>query len=373
MKILVYGLNYAPELVGIGKYTHEMCTWLVERGHEVKVVTSYPYYPTWKVENPYQNWRYSRESGPVEVFRCPLYVPPMPSSAKRILHHLSFALSSAPIVGRVALSFRPDILFTIAPSQATLPAALFAARISHAHAWLHIHDFEIEAAFELGILSKGWLRRAAERFEGAGLSRFDRISTISAKMLDKLRQKQIPEERLIEIRNWVDTSVIFPRSSDTDLRRELGISPQAVVVLYSGTMNLKQGLESIVYAARSLASAKPQLVFVLCGAGVWRDRLVEMCRGLANVRFIGLQPYGRLNELLATADIHVLPQRAEVADLVMPSKLTAMLASGRPVIVMADAATQLAAEIAGAGLRVPAGDADALAAGLVQLVDDGDL
>jgi len=95
MKIIFYGLNYAPELTGIGKYSDEMAECLVEQGHEVRVVTAPPYYPEWKVSKGYaSNWYAKENINGVEVWRCPLYVPVSPSGLKRIIHLASFALSS---------------------------------------------------------------------------------------------------------------------------------------------------------------------------------------------------------------------------------------------------------------------------------------
>lgn len=94
MKILVYGINYSPELTGIGKYTGEMVEWLAAQGHEVRVITAPPYYPQWQVGENYSAWRYKREEGAATVWRCPLYVPKQPSTLKRLLHLGSFAVSS---------------------------------------------------------------------------------------------------------------------------------------------------------------------------------------------------------------------------------------------------------------------------------------
>jgi colanic acid biosynthesis glycosyl transferase WcaI len=371
MKLLVYGLNYAPELTGVGKYTGEMCRWFAAAGHEVRVVTSYPHYPDWTVTKPYRNSRYGKELlDGVDVVRCPLYVPSSPSGLGRILSHVSFALSSAPRLFARAWRFRPDVIVTIAPSLQTAPAGLLAARLCGAKAWLHIQDFEIDSAFSLGILSGGWLRRAAEGSERALLRRFDRVSTISGKMLERLAAKGVPETSRVESPNWVDTAVIHPRDRMTPTRAELGLKPNAIVALYSGSMTLKHGLETVVEAARSLQHTQPDLVFVFCGAGAVRDDLIEWTRGLPNVRFIGLQPAERLSELLSTADIHLLPQRSEVADLVLPSKLAPMLASGRPVLAMAAPGTQLSTEIEGAGIIIPAGNPAALTTALTQLAGD---
>jgi colanic acid biosynthesis glycosyl transferase WcaI len=374
MKLLVYGLNYAPELTGVGKYTSEMCRWFAGAGHDVRVITSYPHYPDWTVKGAYRNGRYSRERiDGIDVVRCPLFVPGSPSGSRRILSHVSFALSSAPRLLAAAWRFRPDVIFTVAPSLQTAPAGLLAARLSRAKAWLHIQDFEIDSAFSLGILSGGLLRRTAETAERALLRRFDRVSTISGKMVARLAAKGVAGDRRIEAPNWVDTAIVHPQGRMTPIRAELGLAPDTAVALYSGSMTLKHGLETVVESVRTLQQTRPNLVFVFCGAGAIRNDLVEWTRGLPNVRFLGLQPTERLSELLSTADIHLLPQRAEVADLVLPSKLAPMLASGRPVLAMAAPGTQLAAELEGTGLVIPAGDPAALTAALTTLADDQNL
>jgi colanic acid biosynthesis glycosyl transferase WcaI len=99
--VLVYGLNYAPELTGIGKYSGEMVGQLVADGYEVQVITAPPYYPDWQVFAGHSNWWSSldvKSNGSLHVIRCPLWVPSKPTGLKRILHLLSFALSSLPIV-----------------------------------------------------------------------------------------------------------------------------------------------------------------------------------------------------------------------------------------------------------------------------------
>lgn len=372
MKVLVYGLNHAPEAIGIGKYTHEMCAWLASRGHQVKVITSYPSYPDWKVQAPYNNKRYGRElRDGVEIVRCPLYIPSSPTSKGRLAHYASFAMSSSPAAIWHALRMRPDAVVAVAPSLLVAPAAILAARLTGARSWLHIQDFEVEAAFQLGITSGNRLRSGAEFIERTLFARFDRVSTISAKMIDRLVSKRIPRTRTVEFRNWVDTSLIKPQDRlASSFRSDLGLAPDTIVALYSGSMALKQGLGTLVDTARLLEKQRPEIAMVFCGNGATRDDLIRRSAGLRNVRFLDLQPQERLSELLSMADIHLLPQRTEVADLVLPSKLGAILASGRPVVAMAEPGTQLAAEVEGSGLSIPAGDPAALAAALIRLADD---
>ena len=123
MKILIYGINYAPEPTGIGKYTGEMAEWLAGRGHEVTVVTAPPYYPAWKVAPGYSSFLYRREiRNGVRVVRCPLWVPRRPTAVKRLLHLLSFALSGAPVVWAHAF-WKPDVVFAVAPALFCAPDA----------------------------------------------------------------------------------------------------------------------------------------------------------------------------------------------------------------------------------------------------------
>lgn len=371
LKLLVVGLNYAPDFIGIPKYTTEMCEELARRGHEVTVVTAPPYYPAWEVPAAYRGaWRSQTLNG-VRLVRAPIYVPKKPNGVTRLLHHLSFAATSLPSAVWCALAGRPDVVLTVAPSLMSAPAALIAAKLSGAKSWLHIQDFEVDAAFELGLLKGEGARRWAERLERALLSGFDRVSTISASMRRLLLRKGVSEDAALEIRNWVDVDTVMAwPSSNTSYREALKIPADHAVALYSGNMAGKQGLETLAEVAALLEAQSAKVTLLLCGQGPLKGVLEAACAERSNVRFMDLQPIEKLPELLATADIHLLPQRAEAADLVLPSKLTGMLASGRPVVAMADAGTGLAIEVEGCGLTVPPGDGAAMAAAVLRLSAD---
>lgn len=371
-RILVSGINYAPENISTGKYTSELCEWLVAQGHKVRVVTAPPYYPAWKIWPTHRTRWFRREQlAGVEVIRCPIWVPSQPNGIKRILHLASFAASSM-LALFYSLVWRPQLVISIAPTLASAPAAWAAARLARARCWLHIQDFEIDAAMDMGIVDAGPLRRfalAAERFL---LRRFDRVSTISSRMLDRLGAKGVDKSRQVFFPNWVDTDAIQPLTGPSSYRAELGISNDAVVALYSGNMGLKQGLEILGEVARSLTDI-PDLYFVLGGQGPARPMLEAACAGLPNVRFLDLQPTERLGDWLGLADIHLLPQRADVADLVMPSKLTGMLASGRAILATALPNTGVANALVTSGVVTPPGDVPALTAALRLLATDGPL
>ncbi|CAE6695389.1 glycosyltransferase WbuB [Paraburkholderia haematera] len=369
MKILIYGLNYAPELTGVGKYTAEMAVLLASSGHEVRVVCAPPYYPEWHVAADYVSWRYQREMRDgVTIWRAPLWVPARPNGLKRMLHLASFAVSSLPLLARQVL-WRPDAAMLIAPTLMCAPATLALARLAGASAWVHIQDFEVDAAFDLGLLKSSRAARVARWIESTLLRRFDTVSSITPQMSSRVVQKGVEPSRVVCLPNWVDVSTIFPLARASGFRGLLGIPADQKVVLYSGNMGAKQGIETLADAA-ALLGARADVTFVFCGSGAAKESLLERCAGLKNCVFIALQPAEHLNELLNLADIHVLPQRGDAADLVMPSKLTGMFASGRAVVAMARRGTGLYDTVSPRGVVVPPDNAKALAAAITVLASD---
>jgi colanic acid biosynthesis glycosyl transferase WcaI len=368
-RILLYGLNFHPEPTGVGKYTGEMAQWLARAGHEVRVITSPPYYPYWKVDAGYRSWRYTSEQyDGFRVMRAPLWVPKVQSGVRRVLHLFSFAISSLPVLLRDVIVWRPDVVLCVAPAMACAPGAAFAARVAGAMSWLHIQDFEVDAAFDLGMLKGKSLRNFALHSERAILRSFDRVSSLSRRMVDNLRAKGVSEEKAKVFPNWVDVESVAPMERDTAFRHELGIPADAFVAMYSGTMGAKQGLEVMAAAARRLEGKAP-IHFVFCGQGPGKDALHACCAGIPNVHWLPLQPEQRLSELLSTADVHLLPQQRAAADLVLPSKLTGMLASGRPVLATAEGDTELANWVDGCGCLVAPGDDEAMARALFDLYE----
>jgi colanic acid biosynthesis glycosyl transferase WcaI len=374
LRLLFLGLNYAPELTGIGKYSGEMMEWLATRGHEVRVVTAPPYYPSWRVSEGYSAFKYSKEvsAAGVEIYRCPLWVPRRPTGLKRVFHLSSFAISSLPIM-LAQVAWRPDLVLTVEPAFACAPVALTTARLCGAPAWLHIQDFEVDTAFDLGLLPAGGLvQRFAQWCELFLRRQFSQFSTISRKMLERLPAKGVEASQTVFFPNWVNPEEIYPKENPSPLREQLGISPDQIVLLYSGNLGMKQGLEILPRLARRLGGRR-DLHFVFCGDGAYRLQLKEAVSDCANVSMLPLQPPERLNDLLNIADIHLLPQKAGTANLVMPSKLTGMLASGRPIIATAAPDTQIADAVQGRGIAVPPDDVEAFAQSAILLAENSAL
>lgn len=368
MNILIYSANFAPEPTGIGKYSGEMAEWLASQGHEVRVVSAPPYYPSWRVADGYRWPLYRKEAWKgCTVWRAPLWVPDNPGGLKRVLHLASFAISSIPVM-LAQWAWKPDVVLTVAPSFMCSPMGWLTARVTGATAWIHIQDFEVDVAFTMGLLKGKLPRRIIGGLESWMLRRFDMASSISGRMMDQLKAKGVPEERCRFFPNWVDIDRIRPLAQPSSYRAQLGIPANAVVALFSGSMGRKQGLMVIPAAAKLLAH-REDIHFVICGDGVMKQEVEAACRGMARVHLLPLQDAARLPDLLGLADVHLLPQSPGAEDLVLPSKLTGMLSSGRAIIATCNPHSEIANVVSQCGLVVPPEDAPALAQAIERLAD----
>jgi len=372
MKFILYSLNYTPEISGIGKYNGELCPALVEAGFGVTAIVAQPYYPEWRIPQEYKRLSIvkSQEEG-VEVLRCPLYVPRKVDTLRRLIHLTSFAFSSLVGLGRKIFS-RPDLVFLVQPTLFCAPGALLFAKLTGAKAIMHIQDYEIDAMFGLNLFeSKGCMKWAlkVERFL---LRRFDAVSTISYTMMQKAQQKGVDQSKIIFFPNWSDTDFVHPGVSGDDLRAQWGYGLHDKILLYSGNVGKKQGLELILDAAACLQS-QPDVKFLIVGEGAHLEALKDYaCQlQLTNLDFKPLQAWSLVPQLLAMADIHLVVQSKGAADSVLPSKLTNILAAGGHAIITAEVETELGAlskDFLGIFKRVAPEDVDAFVAGIQEML-----
>lgn len=339
-RILLLGGNYIPEPTGIGKYNGEMIDWLSKEGYECAVITSYPYYPYWKAQPPYEkkSFWFTREEALVHdtrirVYRCPHYIPKSPSGLKRILSDLSFFISSFFQLFILLFCKKFDYVIAVVPPFQLGLLGVFYKWIKGAKFIYHVQDLQIEAAKELNMISSKLLLKLMFGIENIILKKADHISSISDGMIRKIVAKC--KKPVISFPNWVDTAAFHPISRKSVLKQQFNFSPAEKIVLYSGAIGEKQGLDAILYAAQELRDLP--VTFVICGSGPYKEKLHALMTKLQlqNVTFLPLQPKEKFNEFLNMADLHLVLQKRNANDLVMPSKLSTILSVGGLALVTA--------------------------------------
>lgn len=345
--ILLISYNFKPEPTGIGKYNGEMIEWLSKNGFNCSVITTYPYYPFWKVQQPYYHNRFSfktekiqTEGSEITVYRCPQYVPHVPSGIKRILQEISFFFSASIKLAPLLFSKKFDIVITVAPSFLLGFLGVVCKKIWKAKFLYHIQDLQIEAARDLKMIKSEGVINVLFKLERYIFNKADYVSSISEGMVAKIQAKA--QKDILFFPNWADTTLFYPIENHLKLKKDFGFAESNKVILYSGAIGEKQGLETILHAANDLRDHK-DFKFVICGSGPYKSTLQGIAQNLNldNVIFYPLQPIEKFNQFLNMADVHLVIQKANASDLVMPSKLTTILAVGGLALITANEGSSL--------------------------------
>lgn len=363
-RILLITANYAPEPNGTGKYNGEMIRWLAAKGYDCTVLTTYPFYPQWKIQPPYTRHRFwykkEKEEG-ITVLRCPQYTPATPSGRQRILQELTFAVSAFLRLLCLLPAPRYDVVMTVAPPFHLGLLGVLYRRIRGSRCVHHVQDMQIEAARDLGMIRSAGLIRFLFRLEKYMLRHTQVVSSISENMIQKISAKTGTAVTFFP--NWANIQLFHPIHNRAGLKKEFGFEEDERIVLYAGAIGEKQGLEAILHAAVAF-SRDPGVRFIICGSGPYRLVLEaqSLAMGLQQVIFFDTQPYERFNRFLNMADLHLVIQKESAGDLVMPSKLTTILAVGGLALVTANKGTSLHELVSrhGIGLVIDAEDQEAL-------------
>lgn len=347
-RILLISNFYYPELTGIGKFNGEMIEWFSKQGHECAVVAPYPYYPAWKIQDPYVDKSYwfkheqirRLNNGLIDLYRCPHYIPNFPTGRKRLLSDLSFFVSAFLKILFLLLSKKYDYVIVVAPSFHLGFLGMLYQKIKGVKFVYHIQDLQIEAAYELGMLKHKFLIRLMLNLEKVILKRADFISSISEGMMKKIQKKC--NRSIVLFPNWVDLNSFFPIVEKKKIKSKLNIGDSFKIVLYSGSIGEKQGIENLFYSIKEMGF-RTDVKFIICSVGPYLDKLIDLTEkmNLKNVIFKPLQLKREFNELLNIADLHLVLQKNNANDLVMPSKLANILAVGGLVLVTAKPVTSL--------------------------------
>ncbi|MEV6162699.1 glycosyltransferase [Streptomyces sp. NPDC052052] len=361
--LLIVSTNYAPELTGIGPYATQLAEHWAASGARTHVLTGMPHYPSWRTETEYRGvWRVTEQRSGVTVHRRRHYVPPRQTALRR-------AAFEATVLGHGLLSTRlPRSMDAVVSQMPSLAGGVIAARLARRHRIPHIpvvQDLMGAAAAQSGMPGGGRAAAAASAAERYALRGAALVGVIHQSFVPRVTAYGVDPDRIRTVPNW---SHVPPPSGDrARTRARLGWSEGTPVVLHSGNMGLKQGLEILVDAAR----LAPDIQVVLMGDGNQRDALLARATGLRNIDFLPPADPDDFTDVLAAADVLTVTQRASVLDMSVPSKLTSYFVAGRPVVASVAEEGGAAQEIqrSGAGILVAPEDPAALLSAVRKLAE----
>jgi colanic acid biosynthesis glycosyl transferase WcaI len=361
LRIVVLCPHFEPDTAPTGRVMTRIVHELAARGHELHVVTALPWYRTHSIE-PGWTGRWVRRNR-VE-FGSITRVHPFPGHdrrnlARRAIGFVAFSVLAGLAAVRAGGWFRrADAIVAMSPPL-TLGLTGWLAGLTHrAPLVFNIQDVFPDAAVETGAITDRRLIRVASWLERVSYHRAAAVTVLSDDLAANVRSKMSSRRRgdVHVIPNFVDTDQLRPGDRMTPYRAELGIGSEPVV-LYAGNVGFSQSLELVLAAAREL----PDVTFVINGEGAARPMLERDAAGIANVRFANFQPPERLNEVLATGDVHVVPLRAGLGRVSVPSKTYSILAAGRPVVAAIDPGTEVPRMLEASGGGIAVGPDDAAA------------
>jgi len=370
-RVLVVGINYAPEHTGIAPYTTQACEHFVKQGADVLVLSGVPHYPQWCVPDEYR-WRRKvvEDHAGVQVRRLRHYVPSSQSAVRRGLYEATFGVHAL----AERLPQRPDVVVAVVPSLLGAHAAARIAKREGVPLVVWVQDLMGPAVAQSGIAGGGGrVSAATTRMEHALLKQADRVFVLNEAFHAYVADAGVPVERIQILPNW--THVRAPAADRATTRQRLGWRPDEVIALHSGNMGLKQGLDNVVAAAQLAQRTGSCVRFVLMGDGNQRAVLEELGHGVANLQFLPPADSADFPDVLAAADVLLVNERATAVDMSLPSKLTSYFAAGMPVIAAVPGLGGTAQEVrrSGAGRLVTPEDAAALLDGVLELAADDDL
>ncbi len=358
LKLLVITMMYEPDCVGIAAMASDMCSALADRGHDVTVYTTYPYYPEWKLKVNANRWRVKQEIlNGVTVRRHRIFVPSNPSSLfPRLIHELSFPLS---LLKSLFHRRQFDVVMVYCPLMGGVAFAALRKMLFRDPLWLNIQDIPVEAASASGIIRPGLLARLASLVQRLLFNRADVWSSISPDMIRQLNTMKRPNKPLHLCTNWL-TNSLYDRVQQ--LPPKIGrVPPASPRLLYSGTIGKKQGL---LQFCRDLSQEDGNFHFQIRGEGSEAEpvrRWVES-QGDDRFKFDKLLPQSEFLNAIHAADWFVIPQKSSVGCSFFPSKLIPSIFTGTPILAISDKDGPLGHEVSEneLGLVVPWNSLDGL-------------
>lgn len=365
VRVLVVTQYFWPESFRI----NDVALGLVERGHEVTVLTGVPNYPHGRFFKGYGPLRpYEQTHRGVHIKRVPLTPRRHAGKILLSLNYLSFALSAS-VLGPLLCRGSYDLILVYEPSPVTvgLPAIVL-KRLKNLPIMFWVQDLWPESLSAAEAVSSERILGLVAKMVRFIYKRCDRVLVQSKAFTSRVEALGAKSKDIFYFPNWAE-DVYKPLVLEDDAP-ERGETPGDFRVLYAGNIGAAQSFDTILEAAARLKDYV-DITWLILGDGRMREWVVDRIQELGlsrNVRLMDSRPVEDMPRYFASADALLVSLRqAPIFSLTIPSKIQSYLASGRPILASLDGEGARVVHESGAGLTSPAQDVEALAEAVLEM------
>lgn len=356
MRICILTQYYPPEMGAPQARLSDIARRLKHLGHDVQVFTAIPNYPTGKIFEGYPKYYIKEEMNGILIHRSWIIPSKKSSLVHRLISYISFCLSSF-FVGLLKVG-RVDVIITESPPLFLAITGWILSKLKRSRWILNISDLWPDSAKYIGIMNeRNFIYRMLQ-----GLAHFlyrkAWLVTGQSKEIVAEIKRQVPGARTYHLSNGVVTEKFNPGYRDEETRKHY-LKDGEVGFVYAGLHGLFQGLDQIILAAERLRD-KP-IRFVLIGDGAEKESLTKKAHdlGLTNVDFYPPISHENIPSILSSMDVALITLKSTIRGAV-PSKIYEAMASGIPILLVADGEARDIVLGAKAGVAIYPGDIDGL-------------
>lgn len=340
MKILVSSLVFYPDHSGIALYSTDFAFYAAEQGHEVHVVTGFPFYPKWKKKASDRRVLFrTDEVNKVKIHRGYLYVPQNPRTHRRIIQEITFLISAVFNFIKVG---RPDVIVLFTTPVSLGVAGWIFKKIFRTKLVINVQDFQVEAADSLGMLSKFSFLKTLVVLEKFTYRQSNLVSSISDSMVDIIKEKGIDQKKVIYWPNWIDVAEAAKIGEQENFRKKYALPLDKMIIAYAGNVGLKQGLSTLIDLAEAYKENE-KLHFLIVGEGgdLGNLKKYHKQKKLSNMTFLPFLDADEYKDMLGDVDVIFISQKKVPKDIYFPSKLLGLMAASKLIFLSADKNSEL--------------------------------